>query len=255
MHAAGLPLRDERAAVDFDGAQGARHQVPRAVEPDRARQRALHRLLALRALHARDLEIACARHPEPRRRLAGAGGRGQEPRRRSVFGQRHRHLPGRGAAGQAVPAQGARLVSQGDAIGLPGLQPRLHGRPLAPQAGMEAQCARSAREHGDCARDATREPCGQRPVDLQQGTRPGADLRAAARAERDVEGSADQPRRCDCRRATPDRPGPAARGAGLELGLERGTGGVRGRARRPARLHRQVRLAACCRASPSRTTC
>ncbi len=38
---------------------------------------------------------------------------------------------------QAVPAQGTRLVSEGDAVGMPGLQPRLHGRHLAPQARVE----------------------------------------------------------------------------------------------------------------------
>ena len=66
--------------------------------------------------------------------------------------------------------------------------------------------------------------------------------------QRNAEGSADQPRRRDRRRAAPDRSGPAADSAGLELGLERGTGGVQVGAWRPARMHRQVRLASRCRA-------
>ena len=47
-------------------------------------------------------------------------------RRRPVFRQRHRHLPGRRAAVAAVPLQGARLVPEADAFGLPGLRARLH---------------------------------------------------------------------------------------------------------------------------------
>ena len=68
MHAAGLPLRVQRRAVGVARRQGARDQVLRAVRAHRARQRALHPLLALRALHARDLEVQRARHRAPRRR-------------------------------------------------------------------------------------------------------------------------------------------------------------------------------------------
>ena len=87
--------RDPKVRVD---------QVPPAVRAHRARQRALHPVLALRALHARDLEVERARHHAARRRVAGPRGRGPRARRRSVFGQRHRHLPGRRAAVALVPA-------------------------------------------------------------------------------------------------------------------------------------------------------
>ena len=43
-------------------AEGALDQVPSALRAHRARQRALHPVLALRALHARDLEVERARH-------------------------------------------------------------------------------------------------------------------------------------------------------------------------------------------------
>ena len=83
VHAAGLSLRVQRLAVGFARAQGARDQVPRPVRANPARQRALHPLLALRALHARDLEVERARHQEPRRRVAGARRRRFAARRRS----------------------------------------------------------------------------------------------------------------------------------------------------------------------------
>ena len=57
VHAAGLPLRVQRRAVGLARRQGARDQAPRALRAHRARQRALHPVLALRALHARDLEV------------------------------------------------------------------------------------------------------------------------------------------------------------------------------------------------------
>ena len=126
-------------------------QVPRAVRAHRARQRALHPVLALRALHARDLEVQRARHQAPRRRVAGPRRRGRRARPRPVLGQRHRHLPGRRAAVAAVPAQGARLVPEADAVGVPGLRARLHGQPVAPQAGVEA-AARSTRSRTSASR-------------------------------------------------------------------------------------------------------
>jgi hypothetical protein len=58
----------------------SRDQVPSAVRADPARQRALHPVFALRALHARDLEIERARHQEPRRPVADARRRGPAPR-------------------------------------------------------------------------------------------------------------------------------------------------------------------------------
>ena len=87
--------RDAKVRVD---------QVPPALRAHRARQRALHPVLALRALHARDLEVERARHPAARRPLAGARRRGRPFDARPVLRQRHRPLPGRRAAVAAVPA-------------------------------------------------------------------------------------------------------------------------------------------------------
>ena len=70
---------------------------------------------------------------------------------------------------------------------LPGLRARLHGPDLASQARMEAQRARPAPERQDRARDPARESASQRTLDLQQGARPRADLRASARDAGDAE--------------------------------------------------------------------
>ena len=127
--------------------EGALDQVPPAVGAHRARQRALHPVLALRALHARDLEVECARHRAARRCT-----RSSAPPRTGSFDDDpysdnvDRPLPGRRAAVALVPVQVARLVSAADAVGLPGLRARLHGQHLAPQAGVEAQRARPATE-------------------------------------------------------------------------------------------------------------
>ena len=145
----------------------------------RARQRALHPVLALRALHPRDLEVLRARHQAPRRRIAGPRQRGRRARPRPVLGQRHRHLPGRRAAVAAVPPQGPGLVPEADALGVPRLRARLHRADLAPEARVAAEGARPEAERPHRSRHAAREPGGQRPVDLQQGTRPRADSRAA----------------------------------------------------------------------------
>ena len=72
-------------------------------------------------------------------------GRGRRLRARSVLRQRHRHLPGGRAAVAALPAQGARVVPEAHAVGLPGLRARLQHQHLAPQERVEAQGARSRR--------------------------------------------------------------------------------------------------------------
>ncbi len=107
-----------------------------------------------------------------------------------VLRQRHRHLPGRRAAVQAVPAQGARLVPEAHAFRVPRLRARLFRQHLAPQGRMAPARAGPEAEHQHRARDAARESSGQRPVDLQQGPRSGADIRASARRPRDAEGQA-----------------------------------------------------------------
>ena len=140
-----------------------------ALGADRPRQRALHPVLALRSLHARDLEVQRARHPEPRRPLAGARVEDGAFDARPVLRQRDRHLPGRRAPVAAVPAPGAGLVPRADAISLPRLRARLHGPGLAPQERMEAQSPRPGAERAHRPRHAAREPGRQRSVDLQQG--------------------------------------------------------------------------------------
>ena len=78
-------------------------------------------------------------------------------RARPVLRQRHRHLPGRRAAVALVPLQGARLVPEADAVGLPGLRARLHRRHLAPQARVEAARARPRAEQRAIDRVTPRE--------------------------------------------------------------------------------------------------
>ena len=165
-------------------------QVPLAVRAHRHRQRALHLLLALHALHRRGVRLAFAGDPVPRRPLAGACGRGRRLRPRPVLGQRGGHLPGRRAAVEELHVPLARLVPEADAVDLPGLRARLHRQHLAPQARVEAERARSAPQRVDRPRDAARESGRQRAVDLQQGPRPREDLRASARRAGPAEGQA-----------------------------------------------------------------
>ena len=78
------------------------------------------------------------------------------------------------------------------------------------------------------ARDAARQSGGQRAVDLQQGTRPREDLRAAARdCRRWSAGTPVDARRGDRRRARAHRRREASRGARVELGQQRGARGLR----------------------------
>ena len=60
---------------------------------------------------------------------------------------------------------------------------------------VEAASARPAPERAHRPRDAAREPGRERPVDLQQGARPGADLRAPARDAGDAARRAGRPDR------------------------------------------------------------
>ena len=130
------------------------------------------------------------------------------------------------------------------AVGLPGLRARLQRQHLASQERVEAEGARPEAERAHRPRHAAREPGRQRPVDLQQGPRPGADLRARARRAGDAQGPAGRAAGRDRQRPRADRRGEAAGGAGVELGLERGTRGVPAR-RSGARFSalRQDRLA------------
>ena len=77
MHAAGLSTTVQRRAVDFARCQGARRPSSTRYPSGSARQRALHPLLALRALYAGDLEVERAGDHAARRCVAG-------PRRRKT---------------------------------------------------------------------------------------------------------------------------------------------------------------------------
>ena len=243
VHAAGLSLPVQRRAVDFARRQGARDQVPPALRAHRARQRALHPLLALRALHARDIEVERARHHAARRRLAGARGRGPSARRRSVLGQRHRHLPGRRAAVAVVPLPGAGLVSGAHAFGLPGMRSRLHGAGLAPQGGVEAPHARPeartsrssasrrskirrSTARGSATRDAIsrRSSSGRAPLHAMQKGKP-VELAVAIASARALHRRSQAP--CRLR---------------VELGLQRGARRVQASARRPLQDVREAGL-------------
>ena len=96
----------------------------------------------------------------------------------------------------------------------------------------------------DRARDAAREPAGQRTLDLQQGARPRADLRAPARRAGDAEGQpVDLPAAIDAARRLIDGAKRAGR-AGVELGLERRARRVQAGARRALHRFRQAGLGA-----------
>jgi NADH-quinone oxidoreductase subunit G len=179
VHAAGLPLRDN-GRRRLDGPKVHATKYFDLSSRDRARQRALHPLHALRALHARDLEVERAGHPEPRRpprwcARSRTGSFEADPYSDNVID---------------ICPVGALLSKQ-----------FLHKARvwyLKPTPSVCPGCARgctvdlwhrkpewklnalTAREHRHRPRDAAREPGGQRPVDLQQGSRPRAGLRAAA---------------------------------------------------------------------------
>jgi hypothetical protein len=205
VHAAGLPLHLQRRGLAVARREGALDQVLQPVEPHPARQRAVHPLPALHALHARGVEVDGPRRRAPWRRLEHPSRRGPPARRGPVLRQHHRHLPGRRAAVAAVPAQVAGVVPRAHAVGVPRLRARLHDPGLAPQARVVRQVARPAAEHQHRARHAAREPCRERPVDLQQGPRPRALLRADPRRRADAQGPARAGGRGARRRAPPDR--------------------------------------------------
>ena len=142
LHAA-RPLRpaDDRR----EGAQ-AEGRAPRpARHPGR---RALHPLLALRALLRRGHRHGRARHLPPRRpvrdrALPGPGARQQ------VFGERGRHLPRGRLDRTRLPLRGAGLVPRRHEVRLPGVRARVQRRgarqppPPAPQRGPPGRPAQA----------------------------------------------------------------------------------------------------------------
>ena len=111
-------------------------------------------------------------------------------RDRPVFRQRHRHLPGGRAAVARLPAQGAGLVPRAHAFRSVRLRARLQRQHLAPQGRMEAEGAGPQAERAHRPRHAARERGRERAVDLQQGPRPGTDLRARSRRAGHAQGPA-----------------------------------------------------------------
>ena len=141
------------------------------------------------------------------------------------------------------------------AVRLPGLRPRLHDPDLASQVRMEAQRARPAAERQHRAHHAARKSGGERAVDLQQGTRPRADLRASACRAGDAEGKVRRSGRGDRRPPAADRRRQAPGRAGVELGLQRRARRVQEGAGRTLRRVRQAGLVRRSRANGSTTIC
>ena len=98
------PVRPAHGRREGAQAEGGADRAPRD-----ARRRALHPLLALRALLRRDHRDRRARHLPPRRPLGDRAVPGPRPREQ-VLGQRDRHLPGGRAHRPRLPLPGAGLV-------------------------------------------------------------------------------------------------------------------------------------------------
>ena len=137
-------------------AQGGPDRAPRD-----AGRRAVHPVLALRALLRHDHEDGRARDLQPGRPL-GAGPVPGDGARQRLLGQRRRHLPGRRAHRPGLPVPGPRLVPRPCEVDLSGLRARLQHR--------------GAHEHQ--ADPPRRGPPG-RPAQaaLQRGRQPLVDLR------------------------------------------------------------------------------
>jgi NADH-quinone oxidoreductase subunit G len=166
--------------------QGALDQVPRAVRAHRPRQRALHPVLALRALHARDIEVERARHTQRgdtslvRAREDGAFD--ADPYSDNVVDL----CPVGALALPLVPVQVPRLVPATHAVRLSRLR-----------AGCTVDIWHRKANGSSCARPGKnvrieRVTPRENPRSTARGSatraRPRADLRAAARAAAMVKG-------------------------------------------------------------------
>ena len=258
VHAAGPPLRVQRRAVDVARPQGARDQVLPAVQAHRARQRALHPVHALRALHARGVEVERAGRAEPRRPLADPAGRGRQLRARRVLGQRHRHLPGRRAAVALVPAtrraSGTSSRRRRSARAASAAAPSTSGT-----ASPNGSCTRSTRRR--TTRDRPRHAAARIPPSTARGSATrGATWRRSSGARAPTRPMlkgrpVDMPAAIANARAA-DRRGAAPGRAGVELGLAtRSSPRSRPRSADAFDVARQGRLAAGSPARRSRTTC
>ena len=124
--------------------------------------------------------------------------------------------------------QGARLVPEADAVGVPGLRARLHASTSGTASRSGSCSALDPKQNASIARVTPLEnPAVNGPWICNKG-RDLAQIFERPRAEqRDAEGQAGRAGRGDRRGAALIGGGEAAGGAGVVLGLERGTGGVR----------------------------
>ena len=111
MHAAGLPLQVQRRAVGIDRSEGPRDQVPRRCRSascsTTSAASSARAACASRARSSKSHALGIQNRGDA---LARSRGRGPIVRRRPVFRQRHRYLPGGRAPVARVPLQVACLV-------------------------------------------------------------------------------------------------------------------------------------------------
>ncbi len=218
-----------------------RRQGPQAEGcPDRAardaRRRALHPLLALRALLRHHHADRRARDLQPRGPLRARGVPGDHARQ-PVLGERRGHLPRRRAHRPGLPVPGARLVPGSRQVDLPGLRAGLqHRGPHEP----EADAPRPGPAGG--APQAPVQRRGEPVVDVRRGAlrlrRPRFGHAARAPGAR----TGRRPGRGDVGRGRgPARRAPAGRGARGDRGAPLAGAAERGSLAGPAPVRRRAR--------------
>ena len=224
-----VPLRARQHAHELREAD--LREADSDLADDRARPRALHPLLPLHALQRDGQRGRSARGEEPRRDVGD-----HDVRRRAVpervQRQRHRALPGRRAAADAVPAQGASVGDQRGADGVRHVPRRVQhvGRRARGQGAARSLAQPCADRRGLALRQG---PVRVHPSAFGRPRRRPDSPRAPARLRAgDVERRA-RPRGADAAQ----RAGPRRRRA---LRLRDGRARVRARAARP-RGHRLAR--------------
>ena len=175
------PLRSADDRREGPQAQGRAARAAR--HPGR---RALHPVLALRALLRRDHGHGRARHLQPGRPLGDRALPGHDARQQ-VLGQRRRHLPGGRAHRPRLPLPGARLVPRHAPSRSARAAPAAATSRSTPTAGAPHHNAGPAGGAAQAALQCRRQPV----VDLRRGPlrlrldrrrRPGSSARRCARA-------------------------------------------------------------------------
>ena len=145
---------------------------------------------------------------------------------------------------------------QATPVGVPGLRARLQRQALAPQERMEAEGARPATERTHRPRHATREPDAVNGPWICNKGRDLTQVFERARAEQAMlKGEAGRTAGRNRHRPRNDQGRTAAGGPGVELGFERGTGGVLRRAGPALRHAMSSVIGSPHRASDSKTIC